>query len=81
MKEEQSGVVRWIIVVACIGLVLSGMFIIGGIYSCRSGGGELTGLKCSDIKVIGVCEFEDKLYTLPDNMSTEQGAVYTPPLE
>lgn len=46
--------------------LVAGSFLIGGIYACESGGGELTGLSCTEPQVIGVCEWEGEYIKIGD---------------
>ncbi len=57
-------------------IVLSGMFYVGAAYSCRNSNGELLNnlnlfkIKCNNIDVIGVCEYEENYY-IPKNITPD----------
>lgn len=40
----------------CGVLLLVGVFFLGGLYTCDAGDGSLIGLKCTQMKELGVCE-------------------------
>lgn len=51
----------------CLIILLAGMFYFGAYYTCK-GNGELDGLKCKRVEIIGACEIEGKLYHQPEEL-------------
>ena len=55
----------FVVMGVALAFIIAGMFFVGGIVTCGAGGGSLSGFRCVDPDVVGVCVFDDKLYEIP----------------
>lgn len=82
MEEEQIELLKYwgvrILIGLCLGVVLAGVYYLGGYSACTAGEGELItegnivfGNKCVGVKNMGICtDIQGNMFKIPESNTT-----------